>query len=187
MVNQISLFHPSGNKMDNHPYRVSQLAKGFGHYLGLSSYDINRLMIGGFLHDVGKTSFGHDLFYGNGLVTSDEQDIIENHTIQGLVIIGDEIKDQQIREIILYHHERIDGQGYPFQLIGDEIPYLVKIISLCDAYDAMTENRSYKPNLSINQALEEINQCSGTQFDQSLAKKFIQFIREKNCKNLYCS
>jgi HD-GYP domain-containing protein (c-di-GMP phosphodiesterase class II) len=103
------------------------------------------------------------------------------------VIIGDEIKDQKIREIILYHHERIDGQGYPFQLTGDQIPYLVKIITLCDAYDAMTENRSYKPSLSIDQALEEIRQCSGTQFDQSLAKKFTQYIKERHCKNFIFS
>jgi HD-GYP domain-containing protein (c-di-GMP phosphodiesterase class II) len=187
MVNQISIIHPSGNKMDNHPFRVSQLAKGFGLYLGLSSYDINRLMIGGFLHDVGKTTFGHDLFYGNSPLTHEEKYIIENHTIQGLVIIGDEIKDKKIREIILYHHERIDGQGYPFQLTGDQIPYLVKIITLCDAYDAMTENRSYKPSLSIDQALKEIRQCSGTQFDQSLAKKFTQYIKERHCKNFIFS
>jgi putative nucleotidyltransferase with HDIG domain len=179
--------HPSGNMMDNHSYRVSRIAKEFGHYLGLSSYDIHRLMIGGFLHDVGKTSFGHDLFYGHSLLTSNDSKMIENHTIQGLVIIGDEITDIKIREIILYHHERIDGTGYPFQLIGDEIPFLVKIISLCDAYDAMTENRSYKPTLTINQAVEEINQCAGTQFDPCLAKKFIRFIKEKHCENLYCS
>ena len=91
------------------------------------------------------------------------------------------VGNPQVHEIVpgvLYHHERIDGTGYPFGLSGDEIPLFAKIVSICDAYDVMISGRKYSKALSQKEALEEISRCSGTQFDSKIAKLFIEMIKE---------
>ena len=80
--------------------------------------------------------------------------------------------------IILYHHERYDGRGYPSGLKGDEIPYLARILTVVDSFDAMTSSRPYNNKMTFEEAFEEIRKCSGSQFDPVIAEKFIEIMSE---------
>lgn len=80
--------------------------------------------------------------------------------------------------IILYHHERYDGRGYPSGLKGDEIPYLARILTVVDSFDAMTSCRPYNNKMTFEEAFEEIRKCSGSQFDPVIAEKFIEIMSE---------
>jgi|GEM_PF-6761081 len=179
MIEQISKISHHAQALKHHAYHVSELAKEFGQYLGLCHRSINRLIIGGFLHDIGKSSFNPDLLSCENELSQDEILEIKQHPMVGLVMVSPYIIDIKIREIILFHHERVDGLGYPMQLKGDEIPYLAKIISIVDAFDAMTSPRPYQVQKTYEESLEEIKRHAGTQFDCHLAHEFIRFIHNK--------
>ena len=178
MLNQIQSLTNHSPSPISHSYNVSQMANSFGAYLGLCNKDINKLIIGGLLHDIGKVSYDDDLLSGIETLDEEKRGVIHNHTIVGLSIVNHHIVDKEIREIILYHHERVDGKGYPFGLIGNEIPKLVKIISIVDAYDAMTSSRGYNEKLTKEQAIQEIIHCAGSQFDEDLAHSFIGYLNK---------
>ena len=82
--------------------------------------------------------------------------------------------------LVRHHHERIDGKGYPDKLKGDEIPYLVKLISICDTFDALTSRRVYRDGYTLEDALMEIKRSAGTQLDSELSNKFIEFVRQES-------
>ena len=169
-----------GSSTEGHSFRVSYLAREFGNHLSLCELEIKRLTIGAFLHDIGKISFSEDLLQSDSQISDSDKLLIHQHPIKGLILINEDITDKKIKEIVLFHHERVDGLGYPFQLKGDEIPYLARVVTLCDSYDAMTGKRQYRPTLSIPEALKEIERCAGSQFDEKLAYKFIEFIKTKH-------
>ena len=111
-------------------------------------------------------------------LTNEEWEILKNHPKGGVDIIKPikELKD--IEPIILHHHERYDGTGYPDGLKGQEIPYIARILTIVDSFDAMTSDRPYKKKRTYLQAIREIERCSGTQFDPYIAKVFIRIIKE---------
>ena len=177
LYSNLKTLHTLNKKIITHSSRVSHLAYEFGNHLGLSTQDKKRLFIGGFLHDIGKNTFDKDLLESENPLTKDRRDKIYNHTLIGYSLINDGIQDQTIKEIVLFHHERVDGTGYPYQLYGYEIPYLAKIISICDAYDAMVSGRSYKEAITPEEAIDELIHNAGTQFDYVLVSKFIDFMQ----------
>lgn len=187
MLNQITKISHHLPSMEHHAYNVSLLAKEFGQYLGLCHQSIHKLIIGGFLHDIGKVSFTPDLLSSEHHLSQEEIEKIHNHPMVGLVIISPYIIDIQIREIVLFHHERIDGKGYPMQLKGDQIPYFARIISVVDAFDAMTSHRPYQETRTVQQSLDELKKFSGTQFDQEIVQHFIDFINNKKQNRIFLS
>jgi HD-GYP domain-containing protein (c-di-GMP phosphodiesterase class II) len=107
------------------------------------------------------------------MLTDEEFRIIKRHPDIGADILKPIPPMSRETEVIRYHHERYDGKGYPAGIKGEEIPLLSRIITLADAYDAMTSDRPYRKGLPIDKAVEEINRCIGGQFDPELAKIFI--------------
>lgn len=105
---------------------------------------------------------------------------MQQHPEKGYRIASSSPDLAHIARLVLCHHERWDGQGYPLGLKGDNIPLECRILALVDAYDAMISNRPYRMAMSQQQALAEIKRCAGTQFDPQLAEEFIQMIRETN-------
>lgn len=160
-----------------HSVHVSKLALKLGKKIGCSNQELKHLIIGGLLHDIGKVKIDNDLFTSIDL-TPRLKEQIHNHTIDGITILSTIELPQEIKEIILLHHERIDGNGYPFQLIGDEIPDLVKIITICDSYSAMISNRIYSKAKSKMEAIEELRNHKGTQFDSDYVELFIRMLEE---------
>lgn len=163
--------------VEEHSIMVSQHAVEFGNHLELEQDDIQRLMLGGIVHDIGKVIFTKSLNNGQIANSKKDKDLIYNHPLAGMALIKDLNIDKQIKEIVLFHHERVDGTGYPHQLNDHEIPYLVKIITICDSYCAMLSKRRYKVQLTQKEAIKELITCADTQFDKRLVNHFVEYMK----------
>ncbi|MDD3903320.1 MAG: HD domain-containing phosphohydrolase [Sphaerochaeta sp.] len=156
-----------------HCSRVRTIAVSIAKALNLPHSNVMIIEGGSLLHDIGKIGIPETILNKNSSLTKEEYDIIKTHPEAGERIIRSIEMFQPYRPIIRSHHERIDGKGYPDGLKGDEIPLDVKIVSLADAFDAMTSSRAYRSALPTELAVEEIKLFSGTQFDPDLVNLFI--------------
>lgn len=159
-----------------HSDRVSAYAVLLGKKLGLPDDDINRLKIGGMFHDIGKIGIPDAILLKRDKLNTDEFSEIKNHPTIGAHILSNARIFSDILPIIKHHHERYDGTGYPSRLKGDEIPYLARITSVADAFDAMTSKRSYRDELPIDFVKNEFINAKGTQFDPSVVDAFIDIL-----------
>lgn len=168
---------------EEHARNLEQLARQLGGRLGLNAAQLNTLALIALLHDIGKVAVPEHILEKPGPLRPEEWKIMKRHCKSGyrIVISSPDLID--VAEGILSHHERWDGSGYPRGLAGEEIPLLARIISLVDAYDAMTSDRPYRAAMTHAEALAEIKACSGTQFDPLLAQEFLGMLCPVNEKN----
>jgi HD-GYP domain-containing protein (c-di-GMP phosphodiesterase class II) len=131
------------------------------------------------VHDIGKIGISDKILFKPGKLTKKEFEKIKDHSKIGYKIAARSSELSHIAELILHHHEWWDGSGYPDGLKGKNIPIECRIISIADAYDAMTNNRPYHKAINKDEAIKELERFSGTQFDPILVKKAIQILREK--------
>jgi putative nucleotidyltransferase with HDIG domain len=160
--------------MAGHTKRVVAICEKIAGYMHLSSEDKEKLKISALLHDIGKIGVKEEILSKEGKLTDFEFSKIQQHPLIGVAILG---KNKQLKDVIpgmCYHHERTDGNGYPEGLKDSKIPLLARIIAVADAYDAMTTNRPYQKALSREEALSELERCSGIQFDQEVVKAFME-------------
>ena len=162
---------------EEHSKRVSLFAEKFGKYIGLSDNDIIKLKRAGLFHDIGKIGITDSILLKEGKLTDQEYEIIKSHPIIGANIFESSSLFKDIAQIILSHHERIDGTGYPNKLSGDEIPFLAKVLTLCDCFDAIVSKRPYKNETTVEIGIDQIKKGINTQFDKELANKFIKFVK----------
>jgi putative two-component system response regulator len=141
---------------DGHCQRLARYAVTVGREMGLADEDLTALEKGGFLHDVGKVGIPDRILLKPGPLTPDETEIMRQHTVIGDRLCGELRSLRRVRPIVRYHHERLDGTGYPEGLRGDEIPLLAQITSVVDIFDALTTPRLYKPALPVEHAYEEL-------------------------------
>jgi len=156
-----------------HCERVSELCESIGSAMGLSQGEILELKTAGLLHDIGKIGIDENLLNKSGKLTSAEWEDMQRHPEIGYHILSSVNEFAAIAEYVLCHHERIDGKGYPRNLMESEIPLQSKIISIADSYDAMTSERAYKSTLSKEEAALEIIKNAGFQFDREIAMTFV--------------
>jgi HD-GYP domain-containing protein (c-di-GMP phosphodiesterase class II) len=156
-----------------HSQRVAELSRAMAQKIGLSDEQCERVYLSGLLHDVGKIGVPEAVLTKPGRLTEAEFDAIKKHPAIGAQILGNIKQLQDIIPGVLYHHERFDGKGYPYQLAGDKIPLMGRIICVADSFDAMSSTRTYRPALPLETVLAEIQRCAGTQFDPALAKVFV--------------
>ena len=117
-------------------------------------------------------------YYKNlGKLTDDEYDDIKNHPSIGAKILGPAKIFEPLIPMVLHHHERYDGHGYPGALIADQIPLMARIVCVADSFDAMTSDRAYRPRFSVALALEEMQRCKGSQFDPEIVDAFLLAIK----------
>ena len=164
-----------------HSKRVTNLSLQLAEYATEEDVDFELLRLCGVLHDIGKIGVPDKILGKTGKLTAEESDIIKKHPEQGPQILRPMESDNRIAKIskiIKHHHERYDGKGYPDGLKGKKIPYLSRIITIADSYDAMTSDRPYRKGMDISVALEEIRKNRGSQFVPMLADKFIGFMVE---------
>lgn len=159
-----------------HSDRVSAYSVLIGQKLGLSKEDIDTLKIGGLFHDIGKIGISDSILLKNGKLTDEEYTEIKNHPIIGKNILSNAEIFENIIPIVLYHHERYDGKGYPYGLQDSSIPFLARIVSVADSFDAMTSRRSYRNELDIEYVKNEFKSKSGTQFDPVIASMFLDIL-----------
>jgi HD-GYP domain-containing protein (c-di-GMP phosphodiesterase class II) len=157
-----------------HPQRVLKICMAMSKYLSLTPKEKRELTLAAILHDIGKVGIADHILGKNGVLTVEEMEIIREHPRAGAEIVG-QIK--QLRPIIpgiKYHHEHYDGSGYPEGLVGEEIPLIARIIAVADTYDAIIHERAYQKGMSRSEAVAEIVENVGTQFDPRMVEAFAQ-------------
>ncbi len=159
-----------------HSDRVSAYSVLIGKKLGLSDADIEKLRIGGLFHDIGKIGISDNILLKEGKLTDDEYAKIKEHPLIGVKILQNARLFQDFLDIVKHHHERFDGKGYPDNLQGENIPYLARITAVADTFDAMTSKRSYRNALPLEVVRNEMETCSGTQFDPNIINVFLQIL-----------
>ncbi|WP_123043178.1 HD-GYP domain-containing protein [Cohnella candidum] len=159
----------------DHCDRIKRLSLLVGEKMGLSHYELFILNMAGFLHDIGKTQIPEHILNKPEKLTDDEYEQMKLHTTFGKEMLQETgMPDLRIvGEVVEQHHERFDGKGYPHGLKGDQISKLAAIISIVDAYDAMTIDRVYQKGRPREAALQEIERCSGTMFHPEIVKVFL--------------
>ncbi len=167
------------NYTKGHSDRVSAYSVLIGKSLGLPQSDIETLRIGGLFHDVGKIGISDSILLKNGKLTNEEYDEIKRHPIIGKNILSNAEIFEDIIPIVLYHHERYDGKGYPYGLSDKDIPFLARIVAVADAFDAMTSRRSYRDELDLEYVKEELKSKTGTQFDPIVTASFLNILNNE--------
>ncbi len=163
-----------------HAERLQNLAEALGRDIGLSEFKLKRLRLLALLHDIGKISTPDNILFKPGKLTEEEWEIMKRHSEEGYKMATNIPQLVPIARDILHHHERWDGTGYPKGLKGREIPILSRIISIVDAYDTMLTDRPYKKAMTKEEAIRELKENAGTQFDPELVERFIKIIEDKD-------
>lgn len=161
-----------------HSDRVALYAVKIGEAFNLSSEEIDRLKAGGVFHDIGKIGTADDILLKTDKLDEKEYKEIKKHPIKGANILSAVAMFKDIVPLVLYHHERMDGKGYPHGIKGDEIPFLARIISVADAFDAMTSDRKYRSKLHLEEAKKQLALNAGTQFDSQVVEKFLVILED---------
>ena len=156
-----------------HSERVTRYALALAERLGLSAADQDLLYRGGLLHDIGKIGVPDAVLNKPGPLTAEEFDLVKRHPTEGAEMVRPLESCRDLTPIIRWHHERLDGRGYPDGLAGDEIPLLVRVISVADVYDALRSDRPYRAGLPHDECLEMLRQdAGGGSLDRDLVEAF---------------
>jgi putative nucleotidyltransferase with HDIG domain len=157
-----------------HSLRVSEYAVSIARSVGLDDNAIDDIALGGHLHDIGKIGVSEEVLHKAGKLTDAEYRHIMEHTVIGARILGPLLRDApMVIAVVRSHHERLDGKGLPDGLAGDTIPMAARIVSVADAFDAMTSERPYRHSLSVDRALLELRTQRGIQWDPVAVDGFL--------------
>lgn len=151
-----------------HSARVAHYAKAIAQEMNLTPEECELVFRAGMLHDIGKVTTPDSILLKPGKLSAREYNLIKHHVVVSYELLSKIPMYGQLAEIVKSHHERYDGHGYPSGLRDEEIPLLSRLMIIADAFDAMTTNRIYKGRMSLREAIEEIKNASGTQFDPAV-------------------
>lgn len=163
---------------DQHLKRMAHFCERLARLAGLSASDQRIVRYGGILHDIGKVGISDTILLKPGNLTSEEYEIMKQHTILGQQIVQPMRFGRRVGLIVRGHHERWDGHGYPDGLAGEAIPIGARIVAVADIFDAMTSDRPYRRALPDEAAVEELRKYAGTQLDPVLAELFVTHLDE---------
>ena len=153
---------------ESHTQRVANTALQLGSRLGLQESDLAALYRGGLIHDIGKIGVPAAILLKPGPLNAEEERQMREHPVIGESIVKPLPSAADVLAIIRHHHERFDGGGYPDGLAGYKIPLLARIVSVCDAYDAMANDRPYRARRNSEEAMETLMRGAGQQWDREL-------------------
>lgn len=157
---------------------MKEMAVQLGQAIGLSNKELEHLKMIVMLRDIGKAFIDNDILFKKDVLTNKEWAQIKKHPETGYYFVSSVDQLSHISKEILHHHEHWSGEGYPYQLIGKDIPLMSRIISIVDAYNSMINDRPYKDKISKQAAIDELKKCAGKQFDPTLIKLFVNLLRK---------
>jgi len=157
---------------DIHNYRVTYYAIALAEAMALPEREIAHLVVGAFLHDVGKIGIPDNILLKPGKLSDDEFKVMKTHVLLGIDIVDGDPWLQCAVPTIRSHHERFDGSGYPDGLTGKDIPIVARVFAVVDVFDALTSERPYKPALPFEDAMVMIDEGSGRHFDPEVVELF---------------
>lgn len=176
---QLQIFLSKDMYTYQHSKRVFRYAADLSEKLNLNESEKRSLILGALIHDIGKLEIPRDVINKKGALDHHEWEMMKKHVTFGKEIVASTKKYDELLPLIELHHERFDGRGYPYGLAGENIPKLARILCIIDSFDAMTTERPYQSTRSFEEAIEEIRDCSGNQFDPQFVEPFIEMIEEK--------
>lgn len=165
-----------------HSFRVSKYSLLIGKYMKLSSTNLKTLKVGSMFHDIGKISIPNSILLKDGPLNDDEYFQIKNHPLIGSHILFPAVIYSKVIPIVKFHHERFDGNGYPARLKGEDIPLLVRIVTIADTFDAMASRRTYRNSLPLDVIISEFEKNKGTQFDPEITDVFLNILKNDYSK-----
>lgn len=163
-----------------HSKKVVDYSLALAGHMGLPASDLDLIRRAALIHDIGKVGLYDNDLGKKGRLTAEEFNRVKRHPVIGAEIIGRMRGLQALVPLVRHHHERWDGQGYPDGLKGEEIPRVVRILTLADALEAMLADRPYRPTMNLAQVKAEIQRCSGTQFDPHVVAAFLELAEYKD-------
>jgi HD-GYP domain-containing protein (c-di-GMP phosphodiesterase class II) len=170
----ISLIDLRDRYTGGHSFRVANCSRQIAIHLGLPQEETEEVVLAASLHDIGKIGVPDCVLLKEGGLTEEEFGWIRMHPEWGWTAIRNVDDFRSASLVVLHHHERLDGRGYPGNLRGTEIPLGSRIIAVADSYDALTTDRPYRKGRPPEEAVKEIVRCSGTQFDEQVVKAFCE-------------
>jgi len=170
----VAVIHALDPYTRDHSLNVANYALVFAEALNMPPAHVQLMHYAGLFHDLGKIGISPDILRKQGRLTKCEYDLIKEHPTKGANIIEPLSEFASLVPIILHHHERMDGKGYPGGLAGDQIPLGARLIAIVDAYDALTTNRSYRTAQGKQRALAVLRKATPGQFDPDLMKVFLR-------------
>ena len=159
-----------------HTERVSRYCGAIARAMGLEESAVEQAVAAGACHDIGKITVRAEILNKTTPLTPEDWEELRRHPVTGYHILKGVDEYMPLADAVLFHHERMDGKGYPEGLSGQEIPLLSRIIAVADAYEAMTARRSYRESLGHDRAAEELKRCAGTQFDPEVVRVFLEMV-----------
>ena len=169
---------------NGHSLRVAQYTRMLAKKLGEDEETIQKFYNIALLHDIGKIGIPDDILNKPGKLTEEEYEIVKTHPYRGYEILKKVKTQKDLVEGAQFHHERFDGRGYPARLAGEKIPLVARIISVADAFDAMSSTRPYRKKMPMDAIVKEIKDCTGSQFDPKISKAFLELYEEGAFDNL---
>ncbi|MEG1131526.1 MAG: diguanylate cyclase [Romboutsia sp.] len=174
--------HEKNVETQAHTQRLIKYAIEIGKKLGFTTAQLDELELVTKLHDIGKIGVSEDILLKKQKLNDEEFKMIKAHTEKGYRILQASNELSHVARGVLTHHERYDGSGYPLGLSGEEIPIMARIVNVVDSYDAMTNDRGYNKIKSKEDAIKEIENCKGSQFDPNIADIFINILRREQLR-----
>jgi len=171
------------HETEEHARHLQGLAISLAKRMGLSDGEIVTCSLGALLHDIGKIAISESILDKPGSLSEEEWDVMKRHCEIGHRIVSSSPDLLDVAEAVLHHHERWDGKGYPLGKKGEDIPISARIIALADAFDAMTTDRPYRSALRRDEAMAEIADLAGSQFDPELTREFLAMLAESERLN----
>ena len=167
-----------------HVQRTTDLAMIVGRKLGLEGTALRDVGLTALLHDVGMMLIPSAILDKPGALDENEYEIVKRHSVYGERLMAESPAFKSIAHAVGSHHERIDGKGYPKGLAGPQVPLLSRIVSACDAFDALAHNRQYRPALDYEEAIEVLERATGTQFERRVVEVIVRTVRHQPAKSM---
>jgi putative nucleotidyltransferase with HDIG domain len=178
------LLEKRNREVKHHSRRVTELTVKLAEYMGIQEPELSHIRRGAMLHDIGKMAIEDKIIQKEGDLDEEEREEIRRHPMYGFEILSEIEYLRPALDILLCHHEKWNGEGYPFGLSGEQIPLFARMFAVVDVYDALSSKRTYREALPEDQATDYLREEAGAHFDPVIVETFLEMLEKQNGKGL---